>query len=120
VHRWWLSVPASLLVIGLSRVARLEVEGESMLPTLAPGDRVLVWRTHRARVGDIVLVQDPRDGRLLIKRVKGLRARDVFVEGDNPAHSTDSRSFGWLPSARIRGRALWRYWPSERAGRLGA
>jgi len=119
VRRWWLLMPVALVLIGLSRLVRLEVEGESMLPSFAPRDRVLLWRTHRPRVGDVVLLEDPRDGRWLLKRVTGLRSREVFVEGDNRWHSTDSRSFGWVPYERIQGRVLWRYAPSGRAGRLG-
>lgn len=116
---WWVVVSLTLVAVGLARVGRLEVEGESMLPTLAPGDRVLVVRTRRPRVGDIVLLDDPRDGRRIVKRVVEVRPGEMFVEGDNRTHSTDSRSFGWVSMDRMHGRVLWRYAPSERVGFLG-
>lgn len=42
-----------------SRLLRLKIEGVSMVPVLAPGDRVLVLRTDRITVGDIVVFSDP-------------------------------------------------------------
>lgn len=96
---------------------RMEVEGDSMRPTLLPGDRLLVLRTRRARVGGLVVVGDPRrPRRLMVKRVAEVDRRGVTVLGDNPAASTDSRFLG--PLARVEGRPLYRYYPPGRAGRL--
>jgi hypothetical protein len=38
--------------------------------------------------------------------------------GDNEKHSTDSRHFGPVPPALVRGKAVYRYAPPTRAGRL--
>ncbi len=104
------------LVLRLFR--RMEVQGDSMAPTLLPGDRLLVLRGGRARLGALVVVADPRSPRqLMVKRVAGIDPSGVTVLGDNPDASTDSRSFG--PLARVQGRPVYRYHPSERAGRLG-
>ena len=101
----------------LHRMGRMEVEGDSMSPTLLPGDRLLVLWSRRARTGDLVVVADPRhDERLMVKRVAGVGPEGVTVVGDNPAASTDSRSFG--PVARVEGRPVYRYHPPERAGRF--
>jgi phage repressor protein C with HTH and peptisase S24 domain len=63
-----------------------------MVPTLHDGDVVLVRRTTRAKVGDLVLVRwVSRPGQLSVKRV---RAPGYFVVGDNPYASTDSRELG--------------------------
>ncbi|KAL3808563.1 hypothetical protein ACHAXA_001068 [Cyclostephanos tholiformis] len=35
----------------------------------------------------------------------------VWVEGDNPTHSTDSRHYGPLPESSLRGRIVLRLWP---------
>lgn len=39
-----------------------------------------------------------------------------FVSGDNRPHSLDSREFGVVPLEDIIGKALFRYWPFDRAG----
>ena len=99
---------------------RILVEGDSMRPTLEPGDRVLCVRSRRVRVHDLVALRDPRDGRLLVKRVRAVDAasRAVTVEGDNPASSTDSRVFGAVDRRDVVGRAVYRYAPDGRRGRL--
>ena len=96
-----------------------------MVPTLLPGDRVLVWRgigplRPPIRVGDLVAVVDPRqDGRLMVKRVVERIGPELFVRGDNDAASTDSRHFGPVSAGAVRGRVIYRYLPEERRGRLG-
>jgi nickel-type superoxide dismutase maturation protease len=95
-----------------------------MVPTLLPGDRVLVWRSAgplkpQIRVGDLVAVVDPRDpGRVMVKRLAGVTGTEVSVLGDNEAASTDSRHFGPLSPTAIVGRVVYRYLPEERRGRL--
>lgn len=101
------------------RVRRLEVTGHSMRPTLEEGDRLLVVRDGRARPGDLVVVPDPRDpGRLVVKRVVVASAAGLTVRGDNPRASTDSREFGAVPKAGVRGRVVYRYAPPARRGRV--
>ena len=100
-------------------VRRVEVLGESMLPALAPGDRLLVVRPARARVGDLVAVVDPRTpARTMVKRVAARGADGVTVLGDNPAASTDSRTLGPVAPRAVRGRAVYRYFPDDRRGLL--
>lgn len=90
-----------------------------MLPTLAPGDRVLVCRWPRVRAGDVAVVRDPhRPVRLLVKRVESVGAAGVVVVGDNPGASRDSRAFGPVPLDRVVGRAWYRYVPAASAGIL--
>ena len=90
-----------------------------MLPTLQSGDRLLVLRDGRARVGDVVALPDPRaPSRTLVKRVAARGAGGITVLGDNPAASTDSRVLGPLAPATIRGRAVYRYFPDSRRGLL--
>jgi signal peptidase I len=104
-----------------------------MLPTLEPGDRLLVLRPVRYDLGDLVVVPDPRDpDRVLVKRLVALAGTrvvadgltiqagpdEVVVLGDNAAASTDSRAVGPLRYDDLRGRCVYRYAPAERAGRL--
>lgn len=114
-----------LALIGGAALARhwldvVEVRGGSMAPALEPGDRLLVVRTIRTpRVGDVVLARDPREpSRELIKRVADMGPYGVVLHGDNPSSSTDARTFGPLPTHGLQWRAVARYWPPSRFGRL--
>lgn len=90
-----------------------------MRPTLEPGDRLLVRRTRRVVGGQLVVVGDPRaPARAIVKRAVGVWAGGVDVRGDDQDASTDSRTFGTVPWALVRGRPWYRYAPAERAGRL--
>jgi nickel-type superoxide dismutase maturation protease len=95
-----------------------------MVPTLLPGDRVLVWRglgplRPPIREGDLVAVVDPRHpDRVMVKRVAGRTGNGVIVHGDNEGASTDSRHFGPVSPAAVRGLVVYRYLPEERRGRL--
>lgn len=77
------------------------VVGESMVPTLHPGDIVPVKNPGHVKTGDIVVAHI--DGREVIKRVAKIRGGSYYLKGDNPASSTDSRSYGDVPSSAIVG-----------------
>ncbi len=105
----------------------VEVQGGSMAPALLPGDWLVIERrTYRRRspqVGEIVLAPDPREpSRELIKRVARVddRAGTLELHGDAADASTDSRSFGSVPIGAVTWRAVGRYWPPERAGRISS
>ena len=100
----------------------VEVQGRSMAPGLLPGDRLLVesltYRRRAPRAGEVVLALDPRaPERELIKRVHAT-GPELDLRGDAPDQSTDSRTFGAVPAAAIHWRAVVRYWPPARAGRI--
>jgi nickel-type superoxide dismutase maturation protease len=116
------------LTLGL-RPFRVAVQGESMRPTLAPGDFLVALGGLRPRRGALVVVEHPeRPGFEVVKRVVGLpgdRVGDrplapgeLWVEGDHPGASTDSRAFGPVPAGAVRGVVVLRYWPLGRAGWL--
>lgn len=85
-----------------------------MVPALRPGDFLLVRWGARPRPGDVVVLALP-DRPLGIKRLIGQVPGGWWVEGDNPAASTDSRTFGPVPDAAVRGRVVLRYWPLVRS-----
>jgi nickel-type superoxide dismutase maturation protease len=103
---------------------RVEVSGLSMAPELQPGDRLVIWkpviwRSKAVRTGDVVAAPDPRDPeRMVLKRAGAVGRGGVLLLGDNPSQSTDSRHFGRVPLASVRGKAIYRYAPPSRAGRL--
>lgn len=45
-------------------------------------------------------------------------AGHVFVLGDNPSQSDDSRKYGWVPISEVIGRMSWRLYPLDRFGSL--
>ena len=103
----WLGTGA---VFAKRRLVRLRVEGVSMVPVLAPGDRILVLRKRQLAVGDIIAFKDGDDEAIMVKRVTGIDWTSVRVEGDNSGASRDSRHFGPVPRSAVIGRVLWCYW----------
>lgn len=129
-----LAVVAPVLLWGASRISRVEVSGASMAPTLLPGDRLLVVPVRRLRPGDLVVLPDPRAPRRpLVKRVSAIPGGrcvagdltlqagpdEIVVLGDNPNASTDSRTTGPVRLDAVEGRAVYRYHPADRVGRVG-
>ena len=92
---------------------RFVVSGDSMLPAYPAGSKLFVSRIvyvlRRPRIGDMVVLRDPRDGRLILKRIKSGGENKYWVEGDNSAESTDSRSFGSVKKGDIIGKVMYRY-----------
>ena len=94
---------------------------ESMLPTLRPGDRLLVdpraYRERPPRVGDIVVLVDPEEpSRWLVKRVARVDDPEgsIEVRGDAAETARDSRRFGPVPARSVVGRVYRRYFPADR------
>jgi signal peptidase I len=120
-----MALTASALWVGTDQVATTwVVEGSSMAPTLGHGDRVIVdrwtYRHRRPRSGEVVLVAGPR-GLAWVKRVaevRDARGAELWLLGDNPSMSLDSRRIGSVAVETVAGRVCYRYWPLERAGRV--
>jgi phage repressor protein C with HTH and peptisase S24 domain len=102
----------------LTRVPRaVLVHGPSMVPTLRHGDAVLVRPgTHRVRPGDVVVAHfRARPELLVVKRAIRPYQGGWWLESDNPFVTDDSRTYG---AADVLGRAVFRYLPLRRLGRL--
>lgn len=84
-----------------------------MLPTLAPGDRLLVSYGARVRTGDVVVARFP-DGTIVVKRATGERDGGWWLRGDNPEVGIDSRHRGSIPATAIAGVVRLRLWPRPR------
>jgi len=107
------------VAVAVRSVRRLEVHGPSMLPSLAPGERLVAVRWLRPRPGDLAVLADPREpSRLTVKRVVDVAGGRATVAGDNAAASADSRDYGPVPRHHVWGRAVYRYHPPDQRGRL--
>lgn len=79
-----------------------------MLPTLKPGQDVLVFNWayifSKPKKGDIVIIK--YKGKEMIKRVQMYHDRGIFVIGDNARYSTDSRKFGLIEQSDVIGKVI--------------
>ena len=85
---------------GRRRVGLARVHGRSMLPTLAPGDLLLVVHGGRPRAGRLVVVRLP-DGTVAVKRAARREPDGWWVERDNPREGVDSWLVGTVPDDRV-------------------
>jgi signal peptidase I len=125
VRARWVIVGAMVaIVVGMlarARPFRAEVAGESMEPTLRPGDWLIATRPSRLRRGHVVVVRHPVRNLELVKRVAALPgdrvdgremgADEYLVVGDNLGESTDGLAFGPVTRDAVLGVVRFRYWP---------
>jgi signal peptidase I len=93
------------------------VRGDSMRPSLDPGDRLLVRYGATVRPGRVVVARFA-DGTLAVKRATGRRTTRGgrpawWLLGDNP-QGVDSRHRGPVADEDVLGVALARVWPRPR------
>ena len=81
----------------------IEVEGDSMEPTLRDGDEILVDRTQRPMRAGIHVIR--LDDVLLVKRLEPGPAGTLRVISDNPAYPRMERA---LADITIIGRVVWK------------
>lgn len=127
--RWILAgIVGGAAWMAVRRPFRVLVEGESMLPTLRPGDQLLCVRSGAVRRGEVVVLRHPSHRFEMVKRVVGLPGEiltrggreerlgpdEYLVVGDNAAGSTDGRSFGPVRRPDIAGLVRFRYLPEPR------
>lgn len=79
-----------------------------MNPTLKDGETVLVDRTAKIGVGDIVVAKHPVEQRSeIVKRIERINKRGhYFLVGDNLEDSNDSRHFGAVAREYIKGKVV--------------
>ena len=84
-----------------------------MLPTLRPGDRILVLHGAAPARGRLVVARFP-DGTTAVKRAAERRDGAWWLLSDNAEEGTDSRHRGAVPDAAITAVVLLRVWPRPR------
>mmetsp|Transcript_18152 Transcript_18152/g.37804 ORF Transcript_18152/g.37804 Transcript_18152/m.37804 type:complete len:123 (+) Transcript_18152:1020-1388(+) len=98
-------------------------------------ERITISR-DRIKTGDVIIAWSPTDShKLVCKRVRGcegerIQTRNlqghvvecvvprghVWLEGDNPPNSNDSRSYGPVPAALVNAKVVYKIWPISEAG----
>jgi SOS-response transcriptional repressor LexA len=76
-----------------------------MAPALHAGQLVVGRQTRELKPGDVVIVS--HNGLEKIKRIERQQGDLIYLLGDNPGASTDSRDFGWLPAKTIVAKVVW-------------
>ena len=117
----------SSLHFSVAKFKAVEVRGDSMSPNFNDGDwllfRLLPAKSKSGKlvgklVGKVVLIQRQSQvgtDFLQVKRVVKVDETNetnetkFWVEGDNKANSTDSRSWGALDSSEVIGKLIFRY-----------
>lgn len=94
-----------------------KVTGDSMEPTYRDGTFLLGSGGVQAKQGSVVVVSPPDSfhstkntlkSRKHIKRVRNTGKEGIWVEGDNPTASTDSRQYGYIQPENIEAVILMR------------
>ena len=82
------------------------VQGHSMVPVLPPGTLVLGWRWFaRLKPGKVIIFS--RQSREVIKRLSHVEPNGLFVLGDHPETSTDSRHYGTISRDSVASVVIW-------------
>ena len=89
-----------------------------MLPTLRPGDRLLVSYRRPVREGGLVVAR-LADGTVSVKRATERRTTRTgepawWLASDNPAEGVDSRHRGPVPESDVIALTVARIWPRPR------
>lgn len=78
-----------------------------MLPSFAPGDRVLLLKWGTVHQGDCVIFY--KNGLKMLKRAVHKKGSRWTMRGENFSASTDSADFGDVEEASIIGKVLLKY-----------
>jgi len=106
-----LAGPGDWIKLIFRRAYGMRVEGDSMLPSLRSGDRVLIDPKASVQPGDVVLARHPYKSSVrILKRLTSIEPDGrLYLSGDNPEDSTDSRTFGSISKLDVLGKVVARF-----------
>lgn len=82
----------------------IKVSGSSMEPELHEGDFLLIYKTTKIKINDIIVFRE--QNMTMVKRVIDINENGIYVIGDHVVASTDSRHFGRIMNSKILGRVI--------------
>jgi phage repressor protein C with HTH and peptisase S24 domain len=94
--------------LGLSEkdLALINVQGDSMEPTLSNNDLILIdMRTRQVQDNSVYVIQF--NGALLVKRIQRKLDGSVIVKGDNPVYEQEVLQAGAQSQLNVIGRVVW-------------
>lgn len=102
---------ASFGVVLAGTVGVYSVTGRSMEPVIQPGQFIVVdrisYRVRPPRAGELLVLREPISDHLVLKQCVTIDENMlVHVRGINGTASIDSRYYGGVPLAEIRGRVV--------------
>ncbi len=77
-----------------------------MMPVLPP--TTLIWGFkwfNTLKVGSVVIFE--HDNKEKIKRISEIKDGKLYLLGDHPEASTDSRNFGWIETDVVVAKVIW-------------
>lgn len=82
-----------------------------MQPSLKSGDIVfaspLPYLLKKPKLNDLVLLIEPKNRKIIVKRITKIDKQMYYVIGDNPGSSTDSKDFGYIKRRDIIGKVMY-------------
>lgn len=87
------------------RLALIEATGDSMSPTIASGDLVLVALDQVNGSEGVYVLR--RGNSLIVKRLQLLQTGELQITSDNPAYTSETIAPERVPNVQILGRVRW-------------
>lgn len=99
----WLRIELRATVMDLAVIV---VSGDSMLPTICPGEMLIVDHSKRFLHGDGIYVLNI-NGNCMVKRVQIMVDQTIRIVSDNPAYPPQVVRNGDIEGINITGRVIW-------------
>lgn len=80
---WWFGLFGAVITVacvGCIVIGTTTVSGNSMNPTYSDGDTLFMYKFGTPKRGDVIVCQNPRNGKVLIKRVIGIGGDTIEID----------------------------------------
>lgn len=90
-------------------LSRFKIYGHSMEPTFHEGENVIIsnilYIFIDPKIGDVIVFQDKKTSKYIIKRIIKIQNRKYFVKGDN---IKDNKIFSPISKEKIVGKVIYK------------